>query len=180
MMKHPEQLDLIQQRLRKTAEEIEIGQGDSEKNQRILDVADRVREEVAESAKSKVTKKAIADDRVDQAIQDWMVATVLLGAGAEHLSADVKRRLASLVISFSSIIAHRATEVLLQMDFSEVKKKLLKDPDAKAMYLNGDDDKDATSFGRFVNGLVDVLEYILLANNFRRVLEQLCEGARQR
>jgi hypothetical protein len=59
MMKHPEQLDLIQQRLRKTAEEIEIGQGDSEKNQRILDVADRVREEVAESAKSKVTKKQL-------------------------------------------------------------------------------------------------------------------------
>jgi hypothetical protein len=50
LMKHPDQMDVIQKRLRKTADDIELGRGDTAKKQQFLDVADRVREVVADRA----------------------------------------------------------------------------------------------------------------------------------
>jgi nucleoside phosphorylase len=180
LMGHPDQIDVIQRRLRKTAEDVELGKGDTVKKQRFLDIADRVREEVADKANSTAgEEKTDEDKRIAKVVQNWLVATLLLGAGAEHLSAEIKQMLAGLLIEVSSVIVHRATESLLTVDFAEIKARFQADPKVVETFRNVDD-KDDAAVRRFIGGLVDVLEYSLFGGSVRRVLHQLCEGARQK
>jgi hypothetical protein len=114
------------------------------------------------------------------AIQNWLVATSLLGAGAEHLSADLKQMLASLLVQLGSIIVHRVTEELLLVDFAEVKQRLQDDPATFESFKSLNGDKDDKSIRKFIGELVDILECSLFGDVVRHVLHQLCEGARQR
>lgn len=192
LMAQPEQIDVIQKRLRKTAEDIEHGRGDTEKKQRMLDIADRVREDVADRAnaadKANIEKAgetanvqlAAETERIASVIQNWVVATTLLGAGAEHLSAELKQMLASLLIQFSSIIIHRATDALTHVDFSLVKKRFESDSEVIEAFQEKNASTDTAEARRVVSSLVDVLEFSLYGSAVRRVLDQLCEGARQR
>jgi hypothetical protein len=99
LMRHPEQIEVLQKRLKKTAEEVELGKGDTVKKQRFLDIADRVREAVADKANPGSREENTEEgERIAKVIQNWLVATLLLGAGAEHLSAEIKQMLAGLLI----------------------------------------------------------------------------------
>lgn len=181
LMKNPEQIDVIQRRLRKTAEDIEHGRGDITKKQRVLDLADRVREEVADTAKnSEDEKRQAGNAKIDAAIHSWIVGSILLGSGAERLNGEIKQALAGLLIQFSSIIAHRATELLLELDFEDVKSRLLKDPDVIRSLAESKDERAPAEVKKMIESMVDVLEYTLLASSFRRVLQQLCEVARRK
>ncbi|MGA7803454.1 hypothetical protein, partial [Bradyrhizobium sp.] len=181
LMKNPEQIDVIQKRLRKTAEDIELSRGDTAKKQQLLDVADRVRGEVAERANLSDTRESsIEADRIANVVQNWLVATMLLGAGAEHLSAEMKQMLASLLVQVSSLIAHRTTEAILKVDFSLIKAHFQADPEVMEALKDVSEPNDEVAIERLLGGLVDVLQYSLYAAGFRRVLGQLCEGARQR
>jgi len=182
LMSHPEQFDVIQKRLRKTAEDVEFGKGDTVKKQRFLDVADRIREEVADKANSSGgEERTEEDERVAKVLQNWLIAVALLGAGAEHLSAEIKQMLAGLLVEVSSVIVHRATESLLTVDFADVKARLQADPEVVEVFKGASvDGNDSAGVRRFIGGLVDVLEYSLFGGALRRVLHQLCEGARQK
>lgn len=181
LMKNPEQIDVIQNRLKKTVEDIEHGRGDIAQKQKMLDLADRVREEVADRAKPQDgDPRKEPDERIDIAIQGWFVGTVLLGAGAERLGGEVKQILAALLIEFSTIIAHRASEQLLTLDFEEVKSRLLSDSSVLETLKASGEDRDDAAVQKLVRSLVDVLEYSIFASSFRRVLAQLCEGARRK
>lgn len=181
LMKHPDQVEAIQKRLRKTAEDIEHGRGDTVKKQLLLDIADRVKEEVAEKASGEEESETdLENQRIARAVQNWLVATKLLGAGAEHLPAEMKQMLASLLIDVSSLIAHRATESLLKVDFALVKTRFQANPEVIEMLRDSTDEKTDAAVQRLVSGLVDVLEFSLFGAAIRRVLEQLCESARQR
>ncbi|WND54015.1 hypothetical protein L1A21_09710 [Rhodopseudomonas palustris] len=180
MMSRPEQIEAIQKRLQRTAEDIEHGRGDTKKKQRILDVADRVKEEAADSAIFGIEdRRAYELDRVGIAVQNWVIGTLLLGAGAEHLDAEMKQMLASLLVQVSAVIAHRTTEAMLLVNFGEIKRKIFEDkPLIEA--ISDLDEQDEQTIKRFISGVIDVLEYSLLSTGVRRVLDQLCEGARQR
>jgi nucleoside phosphorylase len=181
LMKHPEQVDVIQKRLKKTAEDIEHGRGDTAKKQEFLDVADRVREEVADRANSTDdVNKGIEFERVAKLIQNWLIGTMLLGAGAEHLSAAMKQMLAGLLIKVAAVISHRATEALLNVDFSMIKRDFQSDQKVIKALRASNEDKDDAGIQRLISSLVDVLEYSFFGAAIRRVLQQLCEGARQR
>lgn len=108
------------------------------------------------------------------------MATKLLGAGAEHLAAEMKQMLAGLLIDVSSVIAHRATETLLKVDFALVKMRFQTNPEVIEMLRDSTDEKTDAAVQRLISGLVDVLEFSLFGAAIRRVLEQLCESARQR
>lgn len=143
-------------------------------------MADRVREEVADKANPGSNEdKTDEGERVAKVVQNWLVATSLLGAGAEHLSAEIKQMLAGLLIEVSSVIVHRMIEALLSVDFAEIKARLQADREVVEIF-KGADDKDEVAVKRLIEGLVDVLEYTLFGAGMRRVLHQLCEGARQR
>jgi hypothetical protein len=183
LMKQPDQVEVIQKRLQKTAQDIEFGRGDAAKKQQFLDVADRVREEVAERAnsnKAPAGKKTAEAENVARVLQNWLVATMLLGAGAEHLSAEMKQMLAGLLIQVSSVIAHRATESLLTVDFGLLKAQFQSDAEVIDGLRGGMDDKSDAAVQRVISGLIDVLEFSLYGAATRRVIEQLSESARQK
>jgi hypothetical protein len=102
LMRQPAQFENIQNRLRSAAEDIEYGRGDTAKKQQLLDIADRVSEEVADRANQNDTEEKTAEsERVGRVVLNWLVATMLLGAGAEHLLAELKQMLATLLIQVS-------------------------------------------------------------------------------
>src|SRR5690606_22549909 len=88
-MKSLQRLEGLQKSMQRTAEEVRQGKGDTNRKQKILDVADRVRETAVDKSgfgRSEVdSAKSDAEIRVEFAVKSWAVGSTLLGAGAEDL-----------------------------------------------------------------------------------------------
>jgi hypothetical protein len=126
-------------------------------------------------------ERTAEDERVARMLQNWLVGTMLLGAGAEHLSAEMKQMLAGLLIEVSSIIVHRATDALVRVDFARLKEEFQSDQEVLAAIAEEEGaEKDDESIRRVIGSMIDFLEFTLSAMPLRRVLHQLCEGARQK
>ena len=179
-----DRLQSLQSRLRKTAEDVSRGVGDTKQKQRMLDIADRVKEAAADKTTfgsgEKDTEVSDAQRDVDFAVQSWVIGTTLLGAGAEHLTAATKQRLAKALVELAAAIIHHWTSAHLEADFADVKAELTTDEVIKAVVgdVAGQGEIDETR--RYIAGIVDVLEFAFLSEPLRRILHHLCEGARQK
>lgn len=182
----------VHKKLRQTLKDVRKMKGDVKAKQRILDLADRVKENAAKTGQKledTATPKpegVISLTALGRAIQTWAVGVVLLGSGAEHLTAEVKRDLARKLVSLASQIIHHWTELQLSVDFDKLKAEITKDEFVRefAQQTNkakGRDEKTALRETRsFIKLLVDVIELEMLSAPFRRVTAHLCENARQR
>ena len=106
----------------------------------------------------------------------WTVATVLLGSGAEHLDATVKRRLAKAIVTGASRLIDEWSRAQMEIDFDAIRRDLT--TDAALADLPGPDDPSEKR--RFIEAILDILEYSAMADPVRRVMNFMCEQARQR
>jgi nucleoside phosphorylase len=181
-MRSLRRLDGLQKSMQRTADDVRQGKGNIERKQKVLDVADRVRETAADKSgfgrREVGATKSDAEMKVSFAMKSWAVGTTLLGAGAEELSGDVKQRLAQMLIELGNVIIHHWTLANASVDFEQIKVDLTSD-DSLAE-LVGESGNDVSEMKQKIEGVVDILEFAFLAEPTRRILGHLCESARQK
>lgn len=181
-MRKPGRADALRVRLKSAAKAVKDGTDKSNEKQRMLDLSDRIREESGKQRK-KIRGHSSDDEKPDDiclplsdACRHWAIATVLLGSGAEHLNASIKRELSALIVKAASAIIDQWSRFQTEIDFDGLKEALTQ-PETLAD-LPGPDDLDEKR--RFVTGVLDILEYSAMADPLRKVVGFLCEQARHR
>lgn len=177
-----ERLRQIEQRFQKISEDVRIGRGDVKRKQKLLDMADRVRETA--SGRSKLveddTEVELSEEfrKLNDVTRYWLAGTQMLGSGAEHLKAETKERLATDLIGTAALLANSMTNAYNQVDFSVLRKEFTTN-EAIQSFLNGNaNDANREETRRQIEGVVDLLEFSILAGPLRQILSYLCEHAR--
>jgi nucleoside phosphorylase len=181
-IRKPERTKALRARLKSAAEAVQDGLEASKEKQELLDLSERIRE-----ASGRTRRKIHGHDKNEEQPEDalkplsdmsrhWAVATVLLGSGAEHLDADIKRRLTKMIVVGASRLIDEWSRMQLDVDFEAIKRELT----TKEMLdeLPGPEDPDEKL--RFVDAILDIMEYAAMADPVRRVMNFMCEQARQR
>lgn len=182
-IRKPERAKALRNRLKNAAEAVRSGMDASKEKQELLDLGEKIREASGRKRKKVLGRSSAGDASTDDALKrlsdmarHWVVATVLLGSGAEHLDANTKRRLSASIVTGASRLIDEWSRMQMEVDFDAIKRELISDdilPD-----LPGPDDIDEKR--RFVEAMVDLLEYAAMADPVRRVMNFMCEQARQR
>jgi hypothetical protein len=170
--------------LQKAVDDVESGRDNSSDKQRILDINDRVREETARRLDDVSGSKANENDEAIRfltgAVRKWVIGTILLGSGAEHLDAATKRRLAASLVELATSILNRLIRIAGKLDFSVIKAELVSDKAMEPLKNLLGEKYDEQETKRLLLGFADLLEYSIVADPFHRLLGFLCEQARHR
>ncbi len=182
-----DRVQALQARLRNAVEDIQNNRSDKERKQRLLDMADQITETAtkrSEEAQHGDEDASESDTDFDSAARMWVIATVLLGSGAEHLNAGTKQTLGKALITLAGPILDRWTRSHAAVDFKQVRADLTSDDAIRELMNKYKDDldkqPDESEVKRLVGTLVDILEYTFLAEPIRRVIGYLCEQARHK
>lgn len=179
MLSRGDRMNGLRERLQRATADVQQDKDDTQEKQRLLDAADKVREKTAKHAKQNRDEAdeagAAEIDADNAAIEAWYVATILLGAGAERLEAQCKRKLIDKVVRLTSLIIDKWTRRVHAIDFKSLKEKLTEDPEILRLSSGGGEDFDDAK--KLVVGLVDMMEYVFIAEPFRRTVGALCEEA---
>jgi nucleoside phosphorylase len=180
-LKRPERADALRKRLRGAVQAVQEGRDNSCEKQEILDLSEKVRE--ASGKKQKIKGHDESDEAPDDhikpladAARHWVIATMLLGSGAEHLEAARKRELSTVVVNGAAAIIDDWSRAQRDIDFEAIKVELLSDDVLHSLPGPADIDEKR----RFVTSYIELLEYGAMADPIRRVLGFLCEQARHK
>lgn len=172
--------DRLKKRLQSAVDAVKKGASNLKEKQNLLDLQDRVREEAGrqrenrdEEADEAWSERIAPLDRMGTA---WTIATVLLGAGAEHLEASDKRKLSALLIEGGAAFTDEWSRVQAEIDFKGLKEAITTDEALADM----PGPPDIEEKRKFVAGLIDIFEYSAMADPIRRTMTFLCEQARHR
>ena len=183
LMKSQVRIRRVEHQIRKALETVESPAGNAKEKQRLLDLRDKAqtRANLAADKVSGETKQETnaASSDLDQAFRLWSICVILLGSGAEHLQAPLKRRLAHAVVHAASTLIDVWTRGFKSIDFTAFKTEVLADENLSRV-IGEHTSGDETTVREFLNGMVDFFEYTILSYPFRRMLDHLCETSRQR
>ncbi|MDR6289068.1 nucleoside phosphorylase [Inquilinus ginsengisoli] len=187
MLDNPSRMQALQRRLHKAIDDVQNNRGDTKEKQKVIDVAEHVKEVATKQVQADFKKsddvesKLDISDILDEVAQSWTIGVVLLGCGAEHLTADVKQDLSKKLVILGSSIIHHWTEIRVSVDFKELKERLLDEENIKKMgIMVGGKGENINDIRRLIGLVSDVMHYNLLSEPFRRVTDYLCENARHR
>ena len=184
MIGRPDRLKVVEDRFNQLSEDVRTGRGDVKRKQRMLDMADRLREAASD-------RSGLLEDEEEQepseefkrfanGIRYWVTGTQMLGSGAEHLRAETKERLSGLLVEKVSLLAHVWTEVFSRVDFEALRKEFTTEENIKSLLNGSDSAADRVEARKQVEAMVDLLEFSIVAAPLRRLLHHLCERARLR
>ena len=184
ILKRPSQLLVLQDALKSAMEEARSNSGDKERKQHLLDIADRIKETAAKRSEEEGQKaphgSLSREAQLISLIQAWIVGSVLLGSGAEHLNANTKRTLVNRLVQLATLIIDIWTRVYVAVDFQKIKAELTSESAIASIIHSNDGQIDLKESRQLVNNLADFLEFSFLSLPFRRIVHQLCEQARHR
>lgn len=170
----------LQKRLSQAADDVRANKGDTAAKQKLLDIAERVRARTAEVSETSSKDDDLRDNlkKLQAATFIWFTGSILLGSGAEHLTSDVKRGLAKLLIVLISSIVDLWTKHNQEFDFAEIKNEIVTDEFISS--LSKDSQRSVEDTRVVVEGFFNILEFTFLSEPFRRTISWLCEQARHR
>ena len=174
-----DRIKALQQRLAEALLDVQSGKSDKDKKQKLLDLSDRVREYQAKQVKA--DEYGSDDDLVmmlDDGLKNFLLGVMLLGSGAESLSAREKRSVAKNLVELGSVISHVWTKKVHSFDFQNVRGFLLSDDFLQEMRDDDVTDYTVSELRSMVSSFVDDLEGAALASPLRTILGLLCEQAR--
>jgi nucleoside phosphorylase len=181
-IRKPNRTKALRERLKNASEAVRSGIDASKEKQELLDLSERIREESGRKRK-KIRGHVEGDETPEDALKPlsdmsrhWVAATVLLGSGAEHLDATVKRRLVKLIVTGASRLIDEWSRAQAEIDFDAIRAELTSDTSLPG--LPGPNDLSEKK--RFIEAMLDLLEYNAMADPVRRVMNFMCEQARQR
>lgn len=181
-IRRPGRAKALRNRLKNASEAVRSGIDASKEKQELLDLGERIRE-VSGRQRKKIRGHHKGEEPPENSVKalsdmarHWVAATVLLGSGAEHLDATVKRRLAKVIVTGASRLMDEWSRAQMEVDFEAMRCELTSD--AALADLPGPDDPMEKK--RFIEAILDILEYSAMADPVRRVMNFMCEQARQR
>jgi hypothetical protein len=184
MLAQQQRLQAIERSFNKLSDDVKSGRGDVKRKQKLLDVADRMKE--AASDKSGLRDEEDRGEHAEEfatftnAVRYWAIGTTMLGAAAEHLKAEVKQELGSALVAMAANLSHLWTRAYARVNFDEIRKEFTSDEAIKSIQNGSTDGADIEETRRQLASMVDLLEFSLLAAPLRRLLSHLCEAARLR
>ncbi len=192
-----DKLGALQNRIEKAAQDIAADRNTTVEKQRLLDITERVTERASKSsaaafdassneadseasqAKMKVREEFEATvEEISQLSFSSMVGTLLLGYGAEHLDANTKRKLATLVVRNASQLIDRWTEFNNEINFTAMKDDLTSDEFLDEIMLKYPSETKREKIKSIVGDYVDLMKFLCVSDPFRRVIGEIGDHAK--
>lgn len=173
----------LKKRLQKATEDVQNGMDDTRQKQKLIDLAEMVRTKTIQKSSRQSSQSGedtflvTKENSLNTGGRHWITAIILLGSGAEHLDATTKRKLSGMVIQLAACIIDEWGRQLAGFDFAKIKEELTRDISIGS-FPGGNDNPDETK--KLISGVVDILEFTILAEPLRCVIDHLCERARHR
>jgi len=178
ILRNPARIVALSNRVGEAKQALDTDASDRAEKIRILEIADRVNEDIASSIDGDPSDDKETDVRQPALwplILTWVVATILLGSGAESIKGGERQELSALIIRGADVILHAWTELFASFDYEEIRTKIVGDAKFKeALGINDDEE-----FERVVSALVEFVEFTALSEPLNRVLNQLLDQAQQ-
>jgi hypothetical protein len=179
ILKNPARLTNLSEKVSDARTAIAEGTSQRSEKARILDIADRVNEDVAEH--SHLDQAEPADETEDQqrvvaALKNWTVATILLGSGAENIKGFERQALVMSIIRGGENLLDAMLRHISNIDFEGIKKTIISDDNFREDIGVSNDEE----FEGVVSALVDLVEYLALSEPLDRVFDRLPDLARHR
>lgn len=175
-----DQMSVLKRRLETATKAVIDGTGDSEKKQRLLDLAERVNEEVSDQRRDGEDEDEDDLDRLTYGLRVWSMSVVMLGQGAERLNSEQKILLAEKVAKAGSNLLIGWCFELSKVDFSSIKEHLTSNEMIESFNSFKSENNSDLDMKNIVSSLVDMLEMSTLVGPFRRMLNHLQEEARHK
>lgn len=176
MLSNVDKLVHYHDKVERSAREIVGSRSNIEGKQRVLDMAQSAREGV--QAQRKVARNGHEAPGRPEIGRDWLMAVVLLGSAAEELQADVKRKLASRIVTLSALICDDWLRLHLNQDLSEMREALF---ESALEYAKEDSaTPDEAQVRELVDLVVDVAEMGAFFAPLGQVTGTIAEYARNR
>lgn len=181
LFKNPNRVRVLSRKVTEAREAVASGESDRREKSSVLDIADRVNDDIAEQADGETAKSSSASSNephlIKMLLRQWLLATILLGAGAESIKGDDRQRLAKAVIAGGEALIDQMSKHFLAIDFEDIKNKIIADkPYRESLGIKEDD----TEFSNIVSAFVDFIEYLAYSQPLERVFDYLPDQARHR
>jgi hypothetical protein len=179
VLKNPARIRNLSQKVSQARAAVEEGASHRDEKARILDIAERVNEDVAEHSQRsprepEETSEALRD--IIELIRSWTVATILLGSGAESINGKDRQILAETIIYGGEALLDSVLKHLSALDFEEIKNQIVSDAEFRG-HVGVDDDAE---FEASVSALVDLIEFLALSEPLDYVFDSLPDRARHK
>lgn len=106
----------------------------------------------------------------------WTAACVMLGAGAEQIEAQPKRKLAKALIALGCRVAEQWTAEAASVDYKELREEILKEAEFRKRQRNMDEEEWKTLLAD-LDQLLLQLEFDFISLPYRTLLAGLCGQA---
>lgn len=181
LLSKPERLEVLQKKIRSASDDILTGKSKSREKQQLLDIMDHAAEQVQSATRpneASYNEGAMRNEpnSVEVAMRAWQQGTIILGSGAEHLTAPTKLELSELLIRIGAQLIHAMTVTFSEYDYTVLKEKVREDIKSEM-----EADNNAVLNGTLeeqVDGIVDFIQYICMTMPYGIITLQLCENAR--
>ena len=184
IMKSETRLRAIQARISSLSSDVKAGKRSTEEKQKLLDIVDKAQLKAAQktikSRSKQKTKTPSLNGEFQQDCLNWSIAVNLIGAGAEYLSADIKRQLVRSIIVVGDHIIDHALLAMENVDFDQIKKSIINDEAVQELALQSGLDASGAvlqDMKKFLDGFLDLTEMHMLSLPFRGVVGYICDRA---
>jgi hypothetical protein len=150
--------------------------------QQFLDLTRRLEESAREREELQGPRRRGPEDdlaKINAHVRVWSVATILLGAGAERLVKEPKRRLAEQIVQFASALIDDRLRAFPPIDFGKLKSKLQSDAELRKICGISEEEPVRAELREFASLIMDVFEYFFLGYIISVVFKQLGNAAGQ-
>lgn len=179
LFKNPNRLRALSRRVSAARSIVASGESDRREKAAVLDIADRVNDDVAEVAESDGNRDGGRKNQphlLKMLIRRWSLATILLGAGAESIKGDNRERLARLIIAGGEALIEALSKHFQELDFESIKDKIIEDTE----FRENIGITDQGDFESMVSAFVDFVEYVAYSQSLERVFSDLPNQAKHR
>jgi nucleoside phosphorylase len=176
MLRNPARVTALGKRVTAAREALESGASDRDEKVRILDIAERVSEDIAGQQEADDDKPE-ADSRIEPLqilIWNWSICAILLGSGAESLNSNSRQEISVLLLQGAELISEQWTRVVSDTKFEDIKSQIKSDEKFRSELKISDKE----NFDQAIDALVDFSEFIGLGQGIEQVLSTLMDTAK--
>ena len=158
MLRNPARVTALGKRVTAARAALESGASDRDEKVRILDIAERVSEDVA-SHQEADENKADKDVRIaplQTLIWKWWIGAILLGSGAESLNSTSRQDLGTALLTGAEVLIEQWTRLVSEVKFDEIKTEIKADAKFRSKLHVKDDEE----FALAIDALVDFSDFI--------------------
>ena len=192
-----DKIGALQKKIATAARDIIEEKNTTVEKQRLIDIAERVSERTSRSG-AEAFQNDEDDSETDDEESDYdesndtqdkikrlsdlsfasMVGILLVGYGAEHLDANTKRKLCTLVIQNSAILIDKWTEFNNYIDFSDIERDLTSEEFIDEIMKKYPSDTKHSRIKSLISDYLHLMKFMFVTDPFRKVVGGLGEHAK--